>query len=884
MSAIPSGSPLPIGPETLPHPRIPLALEASLPAHPVREQADPAEALRLASLFEEVPGLVARLAGPTHVLELANDEFRRVFGQRTLVGKPFREALPELAGQGFFDRLDDVYRTGAPFRAVEMPAYLDRTNSGQLELGYFNFIYQAHRDAAGAVVGVYIFAHEVTEPVLARQLVQQQGQALAAINAALQAANEGLFVRNAELQHAQQQVQQLNQALETRVQKRTRQLETARADTEAQRQQLETLFMQAPAPIMSLSGPAHVITLANPHYGQLCGHRPLVGRSIREALPELEGQPYFGHLDAVYRTGEPFYGNELPVYLDRTNSGQMELGYYNYINQATRDAAGAITGVLVFAFEVTEHVLARQRNEALLAEMQAATERQLKEREAFYQVFEQTPALITILRGPDHRFAYCNAAQERVFPGRQLLGQPLAAVLPDAATQGFVALLDQVYATGEPHVGTEVPAYLDQPAGRPPKLHYFTFTYQRFEEDGAPAGISVFGTDVTGQVCARQEREVQRERLEQLFMQAPAAICILHGPEMVFEFVNPCYQQLFPGRPLLGRPLLDVVPEVAAHAVYHTFRHVYQTGLTHQEQGVSIPLVDPGTGQLEDRYFNYVQQARHDAAGRVDGVLVFAFEVTEQVRARQQVQHLNAELTATNQQLTRTNANLDTFIYTASHDLKQPIANIEGLLLALREQLPAVGPTETEAASLVPQLLSMMQGAVDRFQLTIAQLTDITRLQQAQAQPAETVGLAELVDDLRLDLAPLLAAHGGTSLTTDVAACPEVSFAPQYLRSIVYNLLSNAIKYRHPDRPPAVQLRCRSTAAAVVLDVQDNGLGLTPDQQSRLFGMFVRLHDHVEGSGIGLYMVKKIVENAGGTIAVQSQPGVGSTFTVTLPR
>ena len=176
-----------------------------------------------------------------------------------------------------------------------------------------------------------------------------------------------------------------------------------------------------------------------------------------------------------------------------------------------------------------------------------------------------------------------------------------------------------------------------------------------------------------------------------------------------------------------------------------------------------------------------------------------------------------------------------------------------------------------------------MQGAVERFQLTIAQLTDIVRLHQAQAQPAEMVGLAELVDDLRLDLAPLLAAHGGTRLTIDVAACPEVSFAPRHLRSIVYNLLSNAIKYRHPDRAPAVQLRCRRTAAAVVLEVQDNGLGLTPDQQAKLFGLFVRLHDHVEGSGIGLHMVRKIVENAGGTVAVRSEPGVGSTFTVTLP-
>jgi signal transduction histidine kinase len=108
-------------------------------------------------------------------------------------------------------------------------------------------------------------------------------------------------------------------------------------------------------------------------------------------------------------------------------------------------------------------------------------------------------------------------------------------------------------------------------------------------------------------------------------------------------------------------------------------------------------------------------------------------------------------------------------------------------------------------------------------------------------------------------------------------------FSMKHLRSIVYNLLSNAVKYRDPARPPLVQVRATDTTAHVVLEVQDNGLGLSEEQQSQLFAMFRRLHDHVEGSGVGLYMLKRIMENAGGTIAVQSQPGVGTTFTVTFP-
>ncbi|GGG35831.1 sensor histidine kinase [Hymenobacter glacieicola] len=232
------------------------------------------------------------------------------------------------------------------------------------------------------------------------------------------------------------------------------------------------------------------------------------------------------------------------------------------------------------------------------------------------------------------------------------------------------------------------------------------------------------------------------------------------------------------------------------------------------------------------------------------------------------------------QQLQRTNADLDNFIYTASHDLKAPIANIEGLLLALEHELPA-----EDRPGQVPQMLALMQGAVERFKRTIGHLTDVSRLQKEYAQPANQVPLAALIEGVRLDLLPLLA-ETRARLDVDVTACPFINFSEKNLRSVVYNLLSNALKYRHPDRAPHVQVRCRpGTDGYLVLEVEDNGLGLDLARgQKQLFGMFQRLHTHVEGTGIGLHMVKRMVENAGGRIEVQSQLGQGSTFAIYFPR
>jgi signal transduction histidine kinase len=111
-----------------------------------------------------------------------------------------------------------------------------------------------------------------------------------------------------------------------------------------------------------------------------------------------------------------------------------------------------------------------------------------------------------------------------------------------------------------------------------------------------------------------------------------------------------------------------------------------------------------------------------------------------------------------------------------------------------------------------------------------------------------------------------------------------VVFSRKNLKSLLYNLLSNAVKYRSPDRTPLVRITCSTEQDYLVLTVEDNGLGFDMRQQDKLFALFKRLHNHVEGTGIGLYIVKKMLDNAGGRIEVESREGVGSTFRVYLGR
>ncbi|WP_152981812.1 PAS domain-containing protein, partial [Hymenobacter sp. AT01-02] len=180
------------------------------------------------------------------------------------------------------------------------------------------------------------------------------------------------------------------------------------------------------------------------------------------------------------------------------------------------------------------------------------------------QVFAQTPAAVLLLRGPEHRMDYANAAAQQLFPDREMLGWPIAESQPESVAQGFVALLDRVYRTGETYQGTEVPLTVQHEPGQSARITYFNFSYQAYREQGQVVGVSSFAYDVTEQVLARQQREVQQRLLETVFAQAPVALFVLRDPRYHVELVNPLMEQML-GRPLpalLGRPYFEAMPEL----------------------------------------------------------------------------------------------------------------------------------------------------------------------------------------------------------------------------------------------------------------------------------------------------------------------------------
>ena len=247
------------------------------------------------------------------------------------------------------------------------------------------------------------------------------------------------------------------------------------------------------------------------------------------------------------------------------------------------------------------------------------------------------------------------------------------------------------------------------------------------------------------------------------------------------------------------------------------------------------------------------------------------------VAANQQIEARNQELATANHRLARTNADLDNFVYAASHDLRQPVNNLRGLFEELRRTATLQDPEEEAVWGFVDASLAALSTTI----------TDLAAVVQQQRLPgpqaAEAVDLADLTADIRQTL-HLQVVEQQATICADFAALPAVHYVRANLRTILLNLISNALKYRHPARPPRVSVRGGQEAGRPVLAVTDNGLGLDLARHgAELFQLFRRFHPQAgEGTGVGLFLVNRLVQAQGGRIEVESQPGEGTTFRVFL--
>jgi PAS domain S-box-containing protein/excisionase family DNA binding protein len=369
--------------------------------------------------------------------------------------------------------------------------------------------------------------------------------------------------------------------------------------------------------------------------------------------------------------------------------------------------------------------------------------------------------------------------------------------------------------------------------------------------------------------AARVEAERERQRLQELFQQAPAAIAVLHGPDHTITVVNRLMRELLGPRDLLGRPARVAVPELEGQGFFELLDHVYATGQAEVRTGVRARWLREGAPV--DRYFNCVYQPLRDAARRVEGILVHMVEVTDLVHARRQVEALAAER--------------DAFLAAASHDLKTPLTTVKGTAQLLRRWLTRPGHIDHER---LVAGLDTINATCNQMLGSINELLDVTRVRLGQPlalerRPTDLVALTRNVVALQQAATDRHRLHLQVAVDTLVGM-----WDAGRLERVLGNLLSNAVKYSPQGGEVHVAVAWEDDPRGrwAVVRVRDHGVGIPATDLPHIFEPFYRasnVRGRVGGSGIGLAGARRIVEQHGGTISVESREGEGSTFTVRLP-
>ena len=642
----------------------------------------------------------------------------------------------------------------------------------------------------------------------------------------------------------------------------------ARVKIEESDQKLRSMVSNAPFPIGVYEGRSMRIALANEAMLKTWGKgNDVMGKMFSGILPELSNQEIFNQLDEVFTTGIAFHATNKEV--DIVVEGRLQTFYFNYSLTPLHDLSGTVYGVMHTAADVTDLNVAKQK---------------VEESDLFNRtIFESSPDCVKVLDlGGLISFININGVcalegeNKAYFINREwytMWGDENKQLINDAVRQAKLG------------VASEFDAFATTVKGTPKWWHVSVTPL--VDSQGKVFSILATSRDTTSQKKHEQELTESEQKFRLLADSMPQHIWtsdtegnLNYFNKSVFDFSG-----LTPAQ-IKKDGWLQIVHPGDRKANIKAWTTAIRTGKDF--------LLEHRFRRYDGTYRWQLSRAiaQKDSTGKTQMWVGSSTDIQEQKmfteELEKQVEERTGELLQKNIELQTMNKELQSFAYISSHDLQEPLRKIQTfasrLLQNEYDNLSVAGKDQFER----------MQNAARRMQTLIDDLLAYSRTSNPEKK-YELLNLGIIVDEVTRDLKEELEQKQATIQSGQMC---DVKIIPFQFRQLLHNLISNALKFSLPQHPPVITITSHEASGRTFnnprlapnetychISVADNGIGFEQEYAEKIFELFQRLHGRTEytGTGIGLAIVKKIVENHNGTITAHSAAGEGATFDIYLP-
>ena len=777
---------------------------------------------KLKNLIAAAPAGIGLFNGRDLIIEYPNQTFIDIVGKGPdISGLPLREAMPELIseGQAYLKILDDVFTTGIPF--ISPASLVKIMQNGVLNNNYYNISYTPLRNKSGEIYAILDIAIDVTAQVIAQKAMQES---------------------EAHLQLLRDTVPAMIFYL----------------DKEQRYQSYNRVFMDW----FSVDG------------------SEAIGKSVKEFLGEAAYAKTLPHLEIAYGGVQEKYEMFAPSRMGIAR-------WLSIVYTPHKNNDGEVIGVIVHATDVTQSKL---------------TEIALKESESkLRNVLDAAPVAISVLAGRDLVIENPNDRFMAVInKGSSITGQPLKAVLKSSNSENFLKSAQEVFRSGKSFYAGGMPGI--NTAEKEIRYHNISLT-PLMDESGEVYAVLYVGSDVTDEIVSIKKAEQAESALRSAVEVAQLGTWSLDISSGITT-VSERHASMF-GLKASQMPS----SEIRALIKPSDYNRVTEAFFAAQKPGsegryeAEYRIIHGITGQ--EKVIHAVGQTYFDLDGKpsvIQGTaqditihreLQLALESEVELRTKElaavlkELQSSNADLGQSNDALKHSNQELAQFAYVASHDLQEPLRKIQIFAGLLQENHLGKDPKI---------MIEKITFSAARMSQLITDLLAFSRLIQPQ-KSLQQIDLNEVIKNIWIDF-ELAVEEKNASIET--GKLPVVKAVGLQMNQLFYNLVGNSLKFTRNDIAPKITINAvlvphdyaaQFTDSPLVegeyhhILFSDNGIGFEKGYEKQIFEIFKRLHEQniFPGSGIGLALCRRIVNNHHGVMYAESEYGKGTTFHIFLP-